>query len=90
MEAMGSGIPVVSTNHSGIPELVVPGETGRLAPERDAGALAREFRAMRDDPGGTLRMAHAGRRRVLERHDAERLVAELETIFVEVAAGARA
>jgi colanic acid/amylovoran biosynthesis glycosyltransferase len=39
-EAMASGLPVVCTRHSGIPDLVTDGETGFLVPEGDADALA--------------------------------------------------
>lgn len=40
MEAMAVGIPVVSTVHSGIPELIEPGHSGWLVPENNALALA--------------------------------------------------
>lgn len=51
MEAMACGLPVVSTHHSGIPELVKDGETGLLVPERDAGALAGALeRLMAEEP----------------------------------------
>jgi colanic acid/amylovoran biosynthesis glycosyltransferase len=40
MEAMASGMLVVATNHSGIPELVKSGQSGILVPERDADGLA--------------------------------------------------
>ncbi|MEJ5071360.1 colanic acid biosynthesis glycosyltransferase WcaL [Enterobacter ludwigii] len=40
MEAMAVGIPVVSTVHSGIPELIDAGESGWLVPENDAASLA--------------------------------------------------
>jgi colanic acid/amylovoran biosynthesis glycosyltransferase len=40
MEAMAVGIPVVSTVHSGIPELIDAGRSGWLVPENDAEALA--------------------------------------------------
>ncbi len=40
MEAMASGMPVISTMHSGIPELVKDKETGLLCKERDFEALA--------------------------------------------------
>lgn len=40
MEAAACGLPVVSTQHSGIPELVRDGVSGYLAPERDVDGLA--------------------------------------------------
>lgn len=50
MEAMAAGVPVVSTTTTGIPELVVDGETGLLVPPRDAVALADAVeRLLRDD-----------------------------------------
>ncbi|MEY7909892.1 glycosyltransferase, partial [Citrobacter cronae] len=45
MEAMSVGIPVISTVHSGIPELVESGKSGWLAPENDAQALAERLAA---------------------------------------------
>ena len=41
MEAMAMGLPVVSTYHSGIPELVSDGVTGFIVPERDEIALSK-------------------------------------------------
>lgn len=40
MEALASGLPVIATRHSGIPELIHHGENGWLVPERDAESLA--------------------------------------------------
>lgn len=40
MEALAMGIPTISTEVSGIPELVIPFETGLLVPEKDPKALA--------------------------------------------------
>jgi colanic acid/amylovoran biosynthesis glycosyltransferase len=40
MEAMASGVPCLSTVHSGIPELIEDGLSGWLVPERDVEALA--------------------------------------------------
>lgn len=50
MEAMATGIPVVSTPVSGIPELVEDGVSGLLVPPNDADALAEALaRLFRDD-----------------------------------------
>lgn len=45
MEAMAVGIPVISTVHSGIPELIDAGRSGWLVPEYDAAALADRLQA---------------------------------------------
>jgi colanic acid/amylovoran biosynthesis glycosyltransferase len=77
MEAMAAGMPVVSTWHSGIPELVEHGGTGFLAPERDVAALAEAVqRIARDDLWAA--MGHAGRRRVELDYDVRMLDDTLE------------
>lgn len=40
MEAMATGTAVVASDHAGIPEIVIPGQTGFLTPERDAESIA--------------------------------------------------
>lgn len=62
MEAMACGVPVVSTELSGIPELVRPGETGVLAPPGDAAGLAGALRSVLADPDGALERAGGGAR----------------------------
>lgn len=77
MEAMASSLPVVSTQTSGIPELVVEGETGTLVPPGDPDALARAIREVLDDPGAARGRAAAGRRKVEEEFALERCVRRL-------------
>jgi glycosyltransferase involved in cell wall biosynthesis len=85
MEAMAAGIPVVSTNVSGIPELVVDGETGLIAPEQDATALAAALERLHRDPALARRLAAAGRRHVLRRFN---LVANAARLRAQLAAAA--
>jgi colanic acid/amylovoran biosynthesis glycosyltransferase len=61
MEAMAAGLPVVSSFHGGIPELVEHRVSGLLAPERDAEALGHHLEWLADDPEGCVRMARAAR-----------------------------
>jgi len=51
LEAMLASKPVVATNVSSIPEIVVDGETGLLVPRDDARALAAAVTRLLDDPG---------------------------------------
>lgn len=72
-EAMALGRPVVSTRHSGIPELVEQGVTGFLAGERDPEGLAAAVRHLRDRPETWAPVQDAARRRVELEYDIERL-----------------
>jgi colanic acid/amylovoran biosynthesis glycosyltransferase len=64
MEAMATGLPVVSTVHSGIPELVQDGVTGWLAPERDVGALAGKIALLLNRPETWRGLVTAARGRI--------------------------
>jgi colanic acid/amylovoran biosynthesis glycosyltransferase len=72
-EGMAIGLPVVTTNHSGIPELVQDGVTGWLVPERDAEALAAAVRRIAEAPESSVPLAVAARRAVEQDYDIERL-----------------
>ncbi|MEM8908096.1 MAG: glycosyltransferase family 4 protein [Bacteroidota bacterium] len=50
LEAFASGVPVVSTNAGGIPEVVLHEKTGLLAPVGDATALAQQVKRILDKP----------------------------------------
>jgi colanic acid/amylovoran biosynthesis glycosyltransferase len=77
MEAMALGVPVISTNLSGIPELVVDRQTGLLAAPGDDAHLAAVIRRLLEDPmlAGTL--AAGGRARVEKEFDVRRSVSVL-------------
>lgn len=63
IEAMHAGIPVVSTRHRAIPELVTSGENGILVPVKNAAALAEALQKMAGDPSLVKRMGQANYRR---------------------------
>lgn len=64
LEAMAAGKPVVSTALAGVPELVVDGETGRLAPPGDARALADALAELLLAPERRAALGDAGRVRL--------------------------
>jgi colanic acid/amylovoran biosynthesis glycosyltransferase len=66
MEAMASGLPAVSTDLVGIPDLIEHGKTGLLVPAGDTESLANALQALAD-PQLRQRLAMAGRDAVLSR-----------------------
>lgn len=61
LEAMASGLPVVSTTAAAIPEVVPDGEAGLLVPPRDPAALAEALLRLLQDPQLRARLRDAGR-----------------------------
>ena len=84
IEAMAMGKPVVAFGHGALPEIVVDGETGLLAPPGDEAAMADAVMALLRDPVRRERMGQAGRARVEQYFSVPRLVRELEKILSEV------
>jgi len=74
---MASARPVVSTRLAGIPELVVDGQTGMLAPPGESTALARALEQLLRDPELRLRFGHAGRARIEQDFRIEQTVGPL-------------
>jgi colanic acid/amylovoran biosynthesis glycosyltransferase len=83
-EAQAMGVPVVSTTHGGIPELVVNRKTGLLAPERDHKALADALSLLLADERLWQEFHQAGPRNIEERFDLKTQTAALEHIYTGV------
>lgn len=64
MEASAVGLPVVSTKHAGIMDVVVHGETGFLVEERDVDAMAGYMAKLLENPKQAEKMGQAGRERI--------------------------
>jgi len=80
-EAAAASLPVVASDHSGLPEAVADGETGFVVPEGDAAALAERLDALLASPELRARMAGAARRLAEERFDCVRQIAALEDLY---------
>jgi glycosyltransferase involved in cell wall biosynthesis len=81
MEAMGAGVPVVSTRVSGIPELVEDGVSGLVVEPGDRSGLAAAIGKVLDDAELRQRLSRQGRRRVLEAFDLARNAGEMGALF---------
>ena len=81
MEAAASGLPVISTYHSGIPELVIDGETGLLAPEKNVDILAEKIGYLIEHPEIWIRMGRKGMKVVKHEYNIKELNKNLEDIY---------
>lgn len=83
-EAMAMQKPVIATCVGGIPEVVEHGETGLLVPPRNGEALAAGVMTYLTDAPLANRHGRAGWRRVRDRFSVERLMAEVESLYLEL------
>jgi glycosyltransferase involved in cell wall biosynthesis len=67
LEAMGSGIPIVSTDYAGVDEVLTDGVDGFVVPLNDAEGLARRMVQLLDDADLRRRLGQAGRESVCRR-----------------------
>lgn len=81
MEAMAQGLPVLSTLHAGIPELIREGESGFLVPERDVDALANRLAYLVEHPERWPEMGEAGRNFIEEFHNVDKLNDQLVQLY---------
>lgn len=79
LEAMASAVPVVASRVSGIPEVVIDGESGWLVPCEDPVALGAALGAAAGDPAEAARRGESGRRRIAERYRPEHAAALWES-----------
>ncbi|MEY2856920.1 MAG: hypothetical protein RLZZ74_1232 [Cyanobacteriota bacterium] len=86
MEAMAQAIPVVSTCHSGIAELVENDVAGYLVPERDVQALSSKLNQLLASAELRQKMGMAGRERVIKDYNIEQLCDRLVVIYQQLLA----
>lgn len=79
-EAQGIGLPVISTYHSGIPEIVNDGETGFLVKERDSKGLEEKLSLLIENPSLRKKMGEAGKE-FIKNFSREKRLEKLEEIY---------
>ncbi len=89
LEAMAARVPVVSTEVSAIPEVVVHGETGLLVPPDEPGRFAAAVLEVALDTERAAAMGAAGEARVLEHFGLDRMVDETLAVYEQLPERAR-
>ncbi len=87
MEALAAGLGVLATDHSGISEIIIDGQTGLLAPERDVDALVEKLRHLFGNPDICRQMARRGREYVEQNYNIQVLNKRLIDIFEQLQGG---
>ena len=87
LEAMSCGVPVVSSDIGGLPELNVDGETGFLRPLGDVDGMTAAARDVLSHPALHARMAAAARDRAVTAFDIDRIVPRYEAHYERLVAG---
>ncbi len=87
VEAAATGLPIVSTRHSGIPEVVSDGRTGFLVDEHDVGSMGERIARLARDPALRFEMGAAGRQHIERVFSLERETTRLIEILERAAAG---
>jgi glycosyltransferase involved in cell wall biosynthesis len=81
MEAMACGVPVVTTNISGIPELITDNHNGLLIAPEDPRALAAAILRVYRDPQLARQLATNARATIEKHFDGDRLAHHLALLF---------
>jgi sugar transferase (PEP-CTERM/EpsH1 system associated) len=81
LEAMASGLPVVSTAVGGIPDLVADGVSGALVPARDAQAMADALASYVRDPARMALHGRAGRARIEDKYSMAAMLASYVGLY---------
>jgi glycosyltransferase involved in cell wall biosynthesis len=83
MEAMACGLPVISSNIHGIPELIEHGKTGFLCEPNDYQKIAEYLEILIKNPGVRKEMGNLGRQKIKKDFNLEKEVGKLISVFNE-------
>jgi glycosyltransferase involved in cell wall biosynthesis len=83
IQAMASGVPVISTRSGAIPEYVPDGVAGILLPQRDPKGLAHAIVSLLSDQTLRRKLGEAGRVYAVQHYDARKNVERAEEIILE-------
>lgn len=88
VEACAMGLPVVSTDVGGLPDLLTDGETGLLVPDNDVAAMADGICRLLNEPALAARLSEQGRE-LAARSSWELVGPEWESVISEVSGDSR-
>ncbi|MFQ5582965.1 MAG: glycosyltransferase [Calditrichia bacterium] len=87
LESMALGTPCVSTDVTGIPEVIRDGQTGLMVPQHSPEALAAAFQKLLSDPSLRCQLAAGARRLIEDEFDIHKNSTRMREVFRTVLAG---
>ena len=84
IEMAATGMPVVSTEHCDIPEVIVDAHSGYLAPEKDPAALAGKINALIEQKNNWEYLAQNARQHIEKEYNARIQGLKLSRLYRDV------
>jgi|GEM_PF-526419 len=81
LEASSTGLPIISTNVAGVPEIVTDGETGYIVEQRNVEALVAKMTYLADNPEIRHQFGIAGRALVEAKFSLKSLPDRLDVVY---------
>ena len=83
-QALATGLSVITTRHSGLPDQVIPGKNGFLVNEGDYNNLAEKILYYMDHPEVWPDFSKYGRNHVKENYDSTRLIEKQINYYYQI------
>lgn len=81
LEASAAGLPVISTKHAGIPDVIIDGKTGLLCEEHDVILMANHMNDLLSDVEKAKKMGAAGKKHIEKNFSMERHITVLQKVL---------
>tara|TARA_A100001011_G_scaffold333244_1_gene360882 strand:- start:504 stop:1628 length:1125 start_codon:yes stop_codon:yes gene_type:complete len=84
IEAAACGIPVITTDHPGCRDAIIPNETGLLVPVRNSKALSEAILKLLNNDSLCRKLGNAGRKLAVSKYDIKKVVTAHLAIYNEL------
>lgn len=81
IEASASGMPILSTTHCDIPEVILDKKSGFLVPERDVNTLVKKLEFLVKNPQEWFQLEFNGRKHIEKEYAVKKQIVKLEEIY---------